>query len=131
MNATKTKAEAKKAKEIEADLPHFYGSQTFTRWSSITKSVLSEGALYLAEKAQAFWLFDYIDSNTIGLNEGAVQTVVTVDKNHTAKIVLDDMNGHVLVSERIPSTSFPLDTITIWSMRNEHNALTHMLPSEY
>jgi len=43
-------------------LNEFYGSATFTRWSPLTNSVLTEGALYVAETAGAYWLFDSIQT---------------------------------------------------------------------
>ena len=39
---------AQLATEIHEELPNFYGSYNFTRWSILTKSVLTDGTLYLA-----------------------------------------------------------------------------------
>jgi len=116
--------------EIEATLPQFYGSYHFTKWSPLTKSVLTDGALYLAESAQAFWLFDVIDSHVTRLGEDMVQSIINVQEDNTATVKLDDMNENIIASQLVPYTDFPLKTIKIWSTRNK-NGFTHMLPSEY
>ena len=102
-------------------LNQFTGSQTFTRWTPISNSVLTEGALYVADQAGAYWLFDAIQSHLDETKADWAQTVLTVN----------DGNDEPLSSQKVPFTDFPQKQITIWSVRNELNAHTHMLPSEY
>jgi hypothetical protein len=118
------------ATEIADTLPQFYGSAHFTKWSPLTKSVLTDGTLYLAEKAEAFWLFDVIDSHVTRLGEDMVQSIINVQEDNTATVELDDMNENIIASQLVPYTDFPLKTVTIWSIHNGQS-FTHMLPSEY
>jgi len=113
------------------ELNQFTGSFNFTRWSILSKSVLTDGALFVAEKASAYWLFDAIQSHVTNLNEDMVQSVLTVQEDSTASLELDDMNENMIASQALSFTDFPFKTIKIWSVRNETGAFTHMLPREY
>lgn len=117
--------------EIQDNLANFYGSASFTPFNAFSKSVLTEGTVYLAEAAQAYWLFDAIQSHLHGLNEDMVQSTLTVGKDGEATLELDDMDENIVATQDISYTDFPLRTIKIWSVRNETGAYTHMLPSEY
>ena len=112
-------------------LNSFYGSQTFTMWSPLTKSVLTEGTLYVAEQAGAYWLFDAIQAHIDATKADWAQTVLEVHADDSATLTMTNGNDEPLSSQRIPFTDFPEPTITIWSVRNELGAHTHMLPSEY
>jgi hypothetical protein len=120
-----------------AELAQFTGSETLHRWSALTRSLLSDGALYLAQEAGAFWLFDAIDSHltTQGLNEDTAFTVArlvrTPGEDATdAELVLDDGNGVIWRTQAIPYTDFPLPEIKLYAVHNGRG-WTHMLPSEY
>jgi hypothetical protein len=112
-------------------LNQFYGSESFTRWSPLTKSVLTEGALYVAQTAGAFWLFDAIQSHLDETKADWAQTVLTVHDDDSATLTMTNGNDEPLSTQRIPFTDFPEPELRIWSVRNELNAHTHMLPSEY
>ena len=116
---------------IAQELNQFIGSQTFTRWSVLSQSVLTEGTQYLAETGNCYWLFDAIQSHVDELGEDMVQSVLTVQDDSTAVLELDDMNDNIIASQVISYTDFPLSIIKIWSVRNETGAFTHMLPREY
>ena len=112
-------------------LNQFTGSQTFTRWTPFSGSVLTEGALYVAEQAGAYWLFDAIQSHLDENKSDWAQTILTVNNDDSAELVMTNGNDDPLSSQKVPFTDFPQKQITIWSVRNELNAHTHMLPSEY
>jgi hypothetical protein len=112
-------------------LNQFTGSQTFTRWTPISNSVLTEGALYVADQAGAYWLFDAIQSHLDETKADWAQTVLTVNNDDSAELVMTNGNDDPLSSQKVPFTDFPQKQITIWSVRNELGAHTHMLPSEY
>jgi len=119
--------------ELREALGHFYGGDTLTRWSALSRSVLSDGALFLAQEAGAFWLFDAIDSHltTRGLNQDTEFTVATLTrKGDGAELVLDDGNGVIWATQAIELTDFPLDTIKLYACWNGRG-WTHMIPSEY
>jgi hypothetical protein len=93
--------------------------------------VLTDGAKFLAENAEAFWLMDAIASYLPALTnrEHFVAASLAV-KNQTALLLLTDGNYRELAIQRITYTDFPISDITLfacWS--GDHWVL--MLPSEY
>jgi hypothetical protein len=121
---------------ITIDLSHFYGTENLIRWSPITRSVLTDGAHYLAETAGAYWLFDAIDSHitTKGLTSQTEFTVVNLRRLSTTaddfQLTLDDGNGNVFADQYIPYSDFPLAEIKLYAIYNG-TGWTHMLPTEY
>ena len=115
------------------NVSHFTGTEKFTRWSPLTDDVLTDGALYLAEEAGAFWLFDKISSLIPTLtNSSLIVSTLTVDMVMSkAQLTMTDGNENVLHEETISFTDFPLDSIVIWSVHNGFGGHSHMLPSEY
>lgn len=117
----------------QLDLAHFTGSETFSRWTMLSRSVLTEGTKYVAEELGAYWLFDAIDSHltTTGLNDNTEFTVAKlVVKDGKAVLTLDDGNDKVWRTQRIPYTDFPegeFSTYAIWNGQG----WTHLLKSEY
>jgi len=116
-------------------LDGFTGSETFSRWSAITPSVLTEGTKFLADQAGAYWLFDAIDSHLAdkGLTEETQFTSVTLRKGsqaNDAELTLDDGNGVVFARQHIEYTDFPLTEIKLFAAHNGQG-WTHMLPGEY
>jgi hypothetical protein len=112
------------------DLAHFTGTEQWYR-HSINRAVLyTEGAQYVAEHGQAYWLLDEIaliqpyDANVSAEEFQVWKLAVRPDK--TATLTCDDGNGHVVFSKEIPYTDFPLETITLYFA----NDVIH-LPSEY
>jgi hypothetical protein len=122
------------AADLESTLDQFYGTENLTRWSPISRSVLSDGALYLAENAGAYWLFDAIDSHltTRGANDLTEFTVARLRRlpNDAAELTLDDGNGTIYATQRIAFTDFPLAGIELFATYNG-TGWTHLLPSEY
>jgi hypothetical protein len=123
----------KSAADLQHSLAQFYGSETLTRWNPLTRSVLSDGALYLAENAGAYWLFDAIDSHltTRGANELTEFTVARLRRlpDDAAELTLDDGNGTIYATQRIGFTDFPLNEIKLYAEYNG-TGWTHMLPRE-
>ena len=121
---------------ITIDLSQFYGTENLIRWSPISRSVLTDGAHYLAETAGAYWLFDAIDSHltTKGLTSQTEFTVVNLRRLSTTaddfQLTLDDGNGNVFVDQYIPYSDFPLAEIKLYAIYNG-SGWTHMLPTEY
>lgn len=127
----------KNIQTIQNDIAHFWGSENFWKWNSLSNSVLTDGAQYVATNCEAFWLFDLLDAeirfNQNLKNELYLQSKLTVDLDkEEGLIVIDDMNDTICFTQSLTFCTFPLEQITIWSTRNQHNkSLTHMLPSEY
>lgn len=117
----------------QLDLAHFTGSETLYRWTAISRSVLTEGCKYVAEEVGAYWLFDAIDSHltTTGLNENTEFTVATLKvKDGKAVLSLDDGNGTIWRTQRIPYTDFPEGEFSTYAVYNGQG-WTHLLKSEY
>jgi hypothetical protein len=56
---------------------------------------------------------------------------MVVHDDDSATLTMTNGNDDPLSEWKIPFTDFPEPEIKIWSVRNELNAHTHMLPSEY
>lgn len=116
-------------------LEGFTGSETFSRWSALSRSVLTEGAQFLADQAGAYWLFDAIDSHLVdkGVTDETEFTSVTLRRGslgNDAELILDDGNGVVFARQHIEYTDFPLPEIKLFAVFNGQG-WTHMLPREY
>jgi hypothetical protein len=112
-------------------LNQFTGSQTFTRWTPVSNSVLTEGTLYVAQEAGAYWLFDAIQSHLDENKADFAESTLEVNADNSAVLTITDGDDGKIAIQHISFTDFPQQEIKIWSARNELNAHTHMLPSEY
>ena len=112
-----------------AQLSHFTGTEKYHRISR--RHLLTDGAKYLAEEAQCFWMMDAIASHLseIGTEDWFVQVRMTVDGNR-ATMIYEDGNDHELARQEIPYTVFSLDTITLYACWDQQQWVI-MLPSEY
>jgi hypothetical protein len=129
-----TATTTKEAHDLKIELAQFYGSEQLHRLGIFSRTVLTDGAHYLAQKAGAFWLMDAIDSH---LQEEGVSDLseftkarLTVNDNHEAELTLDDGNGLIWRTQKIPYTDFPMPSIDLFAIYNG-TAWTLMLPSEY
>ena len=111
------------------ELKHFTGSESFYRHPLNRKIVYTEGVQYLAEKANAYWLLDYIVFNQhepkIKAEEFQVWQIMVKDDN-TAIIKVEDGNTNLIKRFELTFTDFPLQDFTLWFVNN-----TLLLPSEY
>jgi len=131
---TKTETDNIIKTALETNLPHFSGSETFSRWSILfPKFYLTEGAKYLAETAGAYWLMDVIASwqhkQAVRVETFQVWTM-TVKANHEARIVCDDGNGNKLAVQIIPYTDFPFNWFKLYFC-NQGSESIILLPGEY
>ena len=117
-------------KLTQADLDQFTGSENWYR-HGINRSVLfTDGAKYLADHAEAYWLLDEIaiiqpHDKCVAAEEFQVWKL-TVRPDHNATLTCDDGNGTIVFTKAIPFTDFPLDEVTLYFTNN----VIH-LPSEY
>jgi len=148
----------KLAEELESNLPHFTGTEEYhrIRYPWLRKDFLiTDGAKYLADKAAAYWLIDIIASYQLNkkvategfqtwmlyVNHGeaayeqplptCIPTWKQSARVNEALVTCDDGNKHILVTQEIPSTDFPLDEIQLYVTNNDYNGIVVMLPSEY
>jgi len=112
-----------------SNLAQFIGT---TQYYQITaRTVLTDGAKYLADAAGCYWLMDAIASHLVGLPEGAgfAQCTLSLD-GRSAELVIDDGNGMQLAFQYIEWTEFPLPEIKLFACWSG-NFWVVMLPSEY
>ena len=117
------------ATEIETQLHQFTGTGAYYRLSR--KHLMTDGAKYLADRAQCYWMMDAIVSHLceIGTNDWFVHVHMTVTGQH-ALMVYGDGNGRELARQAIAYTEFPLSEITLYACwDSEHWVI--LLPSEY
>ncbi len=126
--------------QLAAELAHFTGTESYTNlpypWLRGKKFLLTDGAKYLAEQAQAFWLMDAIASHQISKQVAAEEFqcwTLTVNEKHVpAHFGGTDGDEKQLARQEIPYTTFPLESISLYITQNEYlGGLVVLLPSEY
>jgi hypothetical protein len=50
--------------------------------------------------------------------------------NGSAELIIDDGNGNILATQKIPYTDFPLDSMCLYACLNDDKWII-LLPSEY
>ena len=123
--------------KFKQDVSQFTGSLNHHRFSALSKSALTDGAKFVADELQAYWLFDAIASHIdYGMTEPHDMYFSTLDVHDgSAKLVIDDGDGNVLASQDFDCTNFPyamVDKIEIWSAKKYiYGYHVHYLPSEH
>lgn len=114
------------------DLSQFYGSEAFHQWSPLYPHLLTDGVKFLCDEAKAYWLVDNLASH---LHEWPDEDFIVAKldvANKKAELEITDGNQNWLGFQKLHHIHrFPLDTITLWAVRNEFNTYTFMLPKEY
>ena len=136
-----TTPEQEKAEKIKQGLSNFYGTEMYHQVSIFTKKVVAtDGVIWLAENANAFWLMDIITSVLISKPTAAkfwqngFSSWTLKVKDHKGVVTADDGNDHPLYSQAIPYTDFPLDEINLFVELGETvdgEAMVILLPSEH
>jgi hypothetical protein len=113
-----------------ADLNEFTGSQLWYRHSLLRHILYTEGARYVAEQGEAYWLLDEIAFAQKARSKVAAEPfqhwVLEVRDNRTARLTCEDGNGNRVFNKAIEYTDFPLSKIAFYFTGN-----TILLPSEY
>lgn len=121
--------------ELQAQLAHFTGSQTFTRHALIRTVLMTEGVSYLADTAGAHWLTDAIASYVLdqrAQQEGFQVWRLAVNTETKAAILImtDGNNDRPIITQEFDYTDFPLAAIDLWLVASGATWVM-MLPSEY
>jgi hypothetical protein len=94
--------------DLPAQLQQFTGTEGYYRYHSNT--LLTDGALYLAEQAACFWLLDVYASHLVNISHQEQFTCLKFSRTlDQGKVLISDGNGGVLAEQHIPYTDFPLD----------------------
>ena len=121
--------EHSRSSALLAELAQFTGTQTYTRITR--RHLLTDGARYLADQAECYWLMDAVASHLdeIGTQDWFVLVRLEL-QGTTATLIYEDGNGHEHARQAIPYTDFPLDAIQLYACWDtEHWVI--MLPGEY
>ena len=122
--------------EILAELPNFYGTEQYHMYNPVLfpNVLLTEGAVFIADSCDAFWLMDVISSHIPSIKKaGDTFAVARLAVGHSSALfsLTDDTPPNVTyATQAIEYTDFPLDEIkfyVIWG--GEHWVI--LLTSEY
>ena len=112
-----------------SQLSQFTGTEGYYRLGH--RYLLTDGAMYLAQNAECFWMFDAIASHLGEIGTADWFVLVRMDvSDGQAVMFYEDGNGHEHARQAIPYTDFPLPTINIYACFDGDNWVL-MLPSEY
>lgn len=122
--------------KLEAGLAQFTGTVAYHRWSPLCSNyVLTDGALYLATEAGAFWLMDAIASYWGKVkNDPDLLAFQCWELKVTGQsAILLGMNGNneVKIRQSIAWTDFPLCSVKLFVERGEGGLNVILLPSEH
>ena len=99
---------------LELNLRQFTGTERYHRYHSGT--VLTDGALYLAEQARCFWLMDVFASHLTEISTDHGLAVLKLKRvGDGASVVIDDGDENILAEQMIDFTDFPLEEITLFA----------------
>jgi len=116
--------------QLLCELSQFTGTNYYHRMYG--NFYITDGAKYLAEKAECFWLLDLYWSHVMSIvpadNEFTVLKLTVQDNKASA--VIEDGNGNAIAGQEIEYTDFPLPSITLYCCWFGEGWVA-MLPSEY
>lgn len=125
-----------KAKDIINGMRGFIGTTRYHKFNpNIVTHVLTDGAKYIADKANAYWLMDEISlghKKAVGVMgpESWFQVwKLSADKAGKVILTLGDGNNNVIYSKDVIA-DFPLDSIELFCVEGD-GVMVIMLPSEY
>ena len=99
---------------LERNLKHFTGTEQYHRFHS--RTVLTDGALYLAEQARCFWLMDVFASHLREISTDHGLACLKLKRiGEGAQVVIDDGDENVLAKQKIAYTDFPLEEVTLFA----------------
>lgn len=125
------------AQKLNEGLAHFYGTQEYHRWSILFRAVMTDGAKYLADHAECYWLMDMIASHAMKQtkeNRRFLVAKIKKGEGNSATFTLEDGNYNVLAKQEIEYTDFCLDEYELF-VQSTYDAngeyLVIMLKNEY
>lgn len=123
-----------RADELEYRLGFYSGSERYYRHRCGLEVLLTEGAKFLADQAEAYWLMDLIASAIPFCQQDEFLSVdlSREPKGTRATVTVGDGNGKVYHRQEIPYTDFPFLNFRLFAaMDGFHERYVVMLPSEY
>lgn len=128
----------KTKQEILAELPNFYETDQWHRYSPVLfpNVLLTDGALFIAESCDAYWLMDVISSHLPSVKDTfAIAQLFRVNyygrSDAATFYIVDDVPPNTTWAEQdVEYTDFPLDEIKFYVSYDGENWVI-LLPSEY
>ena len=115
---------------LQAELAQFTGTENWHRFNPIMRNLTAtDGVMYLAKKAQAYWLLDIIGSLKLVpkcKNEPFITCKLVKNEDDSATFTATNGGQTKLYTQKLSYTDFPLDEITLYFIDN-----VILLPSEY
>ena len=114
--------------QLTVELMQFHGTEHIYK-HSFDLIHYTDGIKYLAEKADCYWLIDLIESYQFlhrYLKEVFQVYELKVNDDKSAIITITDGNNHILDTQEIEFTDFPLPEIKVWVVDK-----ILLLPNEY
>lgn len=115
---------------LQAELAQFTGTENWHRFNPFMRNLTAtDGVMYLADKAGAYWLLDIIASLKLVpkcKNEPFITCKLVKNEEGGATFIATDGNTTKLYTQEIPYTDFPMNEITLYFIDN-----VILLPSEY
>ena len=116
--------------QLASELSQFMGTNRYHRLHG--NFYLTDGAKFLADKAECFWLFDLYWSHIMSItpkdNEFTVLKMTVKDSK--ASVVIEDGNDNAIAGQEIEYTDFPLPSMTLYCCWYGEGWVA-MLPGEY
>ena len=118
------------ADELESSLRQFTGTTQYARLYA--HLFLTDGAVFLADNAKAWWLMDVYASYLLHINGDAepFTCLKLTASDNSAIALIEDGNEHVIAKQHIEYTDFPLASITLYACWSD-DIWVVLLPSEY
>lgn len=118
------------ADQLLNQLAQFTGTNGYHRMYG--NFYLTDGAKYLAETAECFWLFDLYWSHIMSIipSENEFTVLKLTVRDCKASAVIEDGNDNAIAGQEIEYTDFPLPSITLYCSWFGDGWVA-MLPSEY
>ena len=115
------------------ELNNFSGTERYYRITPDT--VITDGAKFVADNGEAYWLMTTIASYLPEFTEKETFIVATLQVTRTATsshaiLKLDDGNDNILAEQFIEYTDFPLDVIKLYACY-AGDMWVIMIPREY
>ena len=110
------------------DLKQFTGTEQYYKNPAFPNYVYTDGVKYLAEKAGAYWLIDYIFiyQSELDLFDEPFQVWILKVTDSKGEVIVEDGNKNRLKKYNLEFTDFPLPEIELWFTDR-----TLLLTSEY
>lgn len=123
--------------ELLESLTQFRGTEHYYKFSGLFRNVvLTDGAMFLAKSAGAYWLMDVVASHLpAAIRARETFAIATLKRNKTGSgavfVLQDDIPANrKYATQRIPYTDFPLETTMLYVSFDGARWVV-MLPSEY